>query len=582
MISKSIKILSILFFVSFVLVACSSVVDQVEDLSEELNEEENLESLLLKNSEDVEVLNPEDALLAEQKEEETIVLPEKNEFLENAPQIATPNLLAIEKENRDLLISNANKELPSSNITIDDALLEKEKDDIIEAGEEDNPYFSEINEATQSPLEHVSSRVFSLMAKRINTFNNFDIEEAIEKPFEEKAKPIIVDNVSIQLDNLIYANNLLSNFVPVARSKFISKSDVNIKNIQDFAGYIDTQLALVKHFYNPDDKNYVYDVVFLQGDVKNETNLWNINLESAETLEETLKQNNIINLDDYKNVGYNENTINADTQIDLGIEEDDDNNLANNENLEPELDEDRNEILDENGNPQLKPILNIKNISKADKAEQEAIDDKLTLKKEIELQKKLLNFRTEILVGLWEDVITGELVEIRRIDGDKNRRNKIYGAFVVDAKYFAGKQPKINDMFVWNNGDLRFLFSSISYTDYYLDEEKMVVKTSITPHDAKNLIIITLPNRKYKYFRPVLKDGLLAEVDKEVYGELKRTAKGINTSHSYKTQHRYDEKIATSSNSWLDKTKNVFATFPAFFGVMGILGTTILLSLFFI
>ncbi len=583
MVSKLAKNLSILLFLSLVLVACSNLVDAQEDVSNIVyEEEEDVESLLANQNQDVASIDAKEALLEEKKNEENaIVLPKKNQFLADVPEVSTPNLLAVEEENKEYLKDIAIKENPAQEKSVEQELLNRDSE-IAEESQEDNPYFSEVNESTPSPLKEVSSRIFSLMAKKLITYNNFDIEDAIEKAFEEKIKPVVVDNVDIQADNLIYSNNLLETFIPVARSKFIFKSDINIKNIQAFAGYIDTQLVVVKRFYNPDDKNYVYDVVFLQGDLKNTTNLWNLNLDNALKIEDTLEKEKIIKLDDYVNVGYSAEYEGPDTQEDIGLELDDekDTSLNANEDFEAVLDENGDPILDENGEAVLKPLLRAKNISKKDTKELEKKEKVLTLAKEIELQKKLLKFRTTKLVGLWEDVITGEVVEIRQIDGDKNRRNKIYGAFVVDAKYFKDKQPKINDMFVWNKGDLRFLFSTISYNDYYLDEEKMLVKTSIVVQDAKALIIISLPNRKYRYFKPVIEQGLLAEVEKEMYGEIKRTVKNINTSHIYKTPHKY-QQTANFEKSWVGNVEQAYAKFSSFFGLMTVLGSVIVLALIF-
>jgi hypothetical protein len=176
----------------------------------------------------------------------------------------------------------------------------------------------------------------------------------------------------------------------------------------------------------------------------------------------------------------------------------------------------------------------------------------MTEEEVFELQRSLVTFRVNAVVGLWEDVITGEVVEIRVLPKTDTRKELTYAAYAVldrdldsvvrfttsqedDAAAAATTevaQPPVNVLdnagdpnadesapsletfttmvinksLAWLSKDLKMEFSATSGSGFFLDDEKMINDAIVYFHPAKGLIVVALPNKEFRYYKPIVPD----------------------------------------------------------------------------
>lgn len=182
------------------------------------------------------------------------------------------------------------------------------------------------------------------------------------------------------------------------------------------------------------------------------------------------------------------------------------------------------------------------------------------------LQKDLIAFRTDIIVGSWQDLHSGEIVEIRELPGNSDKaKSKRYAAYeIIDEEL---PPLVINNALNWLNEDLKFEFSSLSGEALFLNKEKMVSKAYVRLFPAKGMLIVTLPNKNLRYFIPVL-----SEIEESVYNEL-----------YLETETKYKPREETVNNSryasYLSSTEDVYTSMIAWSGMFGVLSIVSLLVL---
>jgi hypothetical protein len=312
----------------------------------------------------------------------------------------------------------------------------------------------------------------------------------------DRAIPLVMASVDNNKELSEYIKNIFPSYTTVATSKFISKTLVTLEDIRSFGAYIDTQLIVVRCFFEPSIGKYVYHIVYLQGDIANEQNPWYRTSTESEPINDSLAKLKIIDINSYSNVT---------TTL--------------------------QEELDENGDPI------------------ETEDPSLDL---ISLQRKLLEFRAEILVGTWRDIHSGEIFEIRESLGNTiNNKNKKYAAYsIMEADQVA---VSINDSLTWINEDLKFEFNGLSGSAIFINDEKMVSEASVRAFPAKGLMIITLPNNRRKYLIPVLSD-IDNSLYQELYSDIQREYKPVKEnfySSKYSMALESTPGLHVSSLSWV-------------------------------
>ena len=364
----------------------------------------------------------------------------------------------------------------------------------------------------------ISGRAFSLLTENITAVDGYIVNPTQQT--DEINIPLIIDVVPLFTDTMSYVVSLENGIKPAVRSKFVTKRLIRTKDIRNFAVYLGTDLIVMKEVFNPDDKNYIYDIVFANIHDPTELNVWNLDVESVTPLEISLRDPFV-----------EENTLSV--QDILG---------------DKKLGDDGNVYTSEN---ELIPSLT-----------------------SLDIYKQIYVGRVKSMVGLWKDVTTGEIVEIHEISGEGLVNRRRYAAFVYDNSILP--PLRINKELQWNSGDLRFMTSIVSdHSGYYIDEEKMLVKAKIDINEGKAAIILSLPNRVTKYYIPYSVDGdINSETEDLVYSDLKTSLKNIDTTHDYDIMSRYDKNM-TEDRSIVD----YFVEYPLFFSFFTIFGVLMALPI---
>jgi hypothetical protein len=354
----------------------------------------------------------------------------------------------------------------------------------------------------------------------------------------DRVVPIVINNINAGDDTLNYAKKIFPSYTVIARSKFISKSQISYNQIKGFASYINSSLIIMKGFYEISLAQYVYDIVFLSGDVIADNNYWFRTILESVSLEDTLTKLRIFNLNDITNIVVEEDLINNNTSNNSTIAEESENvanDPENNTNAQRQNIQTPTTIEDD-----LSLLPTIQTRTSLDAA------SKLSYQ---EQQKRLVAFRVETIYGLWQDIHSGDIYEIREIKSPQSNsiRNKKVGAYLI----ITTRTPltKINNALNWINEDLRFEFSPYLGTGIYINDDKMPTDMQIRFYPAKGYLSIFLPNKEVRYLSPIIPD-LDAKVYTELYSEIRKTPPQIgNYKDSNSTPMHYSESLTTTKRT---------------------------------
>ena len=449
------------------------------------------------------------------------------------------------------------------------------------------------------------------------------------EPSDARIVPLIMSDIANNMSVKKYVKDVLPTYQLIATSTFISKRKISVYEIRSFGAYIDANVVAVKSFFEPSIGKYIYDIAYLKGDVLSTVNLWYRTSSEAVTLGDSLNKlgitdinsyNNILNkiikeanVKDMINANANKETLSLDEQVEVALKQmdkkqDKEEKVADNKATEvgevetpvnPEDSEDDTLIEDEYraqsdveaDSSAPPPVVEVNNDPYGLKSpnENDVVDKPAEVKKPVvpvkvptveappakdplegldldTLQKDLIAFRTDIIVGSWQDLHSGEIVEIRELPGNSdNAKSKRYAAYeIIDEEL---PPLVINNALNWLNEDLKFEFSSLSGEALFLNKEKMVSKAYVRLFPAKGMLIVTLPNKNLRYFIPVL-----SEIEESVYNEL-----------YLETETKYKPREETVNNSryasYLSSTEDVYTSMIAWSGMFGVLSIVSLLVL---
>ena len=361
------------------------------------------------------------------------------------------------------------------------------------------------------------------------------------EPSDARIVPLIMSDIANNMSVKKYVKDVLPTYQLIATSTFISKRKISVYEIRSFGAYIDANVVAVKSFFEPSIGKYIYDIAYLKGDVLSTVNLWYRTSSEAVTLGDSLNKlgitdinsyNNILNkiikeanVKDMINANANKETLSLDEQVEVALKQmdkkqDKEEKVADNKATEvgevetpvnPEDSEDDTLIEDEYraqsdveaDSSAPPPVVEVNNDPYGLKSpnENDVVDKPAEVKKPVvpvkvptveappakdplegldldTLQKDLIAFRTDIIVGSWQDLHSGEIVEIRELPGNSDSaKSKRYAAYeIIDEEL---PPLVINNALNWLNEDLKFEFSSLSGEALFLNKEKMVSKAYV-------------------------------------------------------------------------------------------------------
>ncbi|MDR0484469.1 MAG: hypothetical protein LBH40_04265 [Alphaproteobacteria bacterium] len=408
--------------------------------------------------------------------------------------------------------------------------------------------------------------------------DEIDREIYIEEFYDRRA-PIVMSRLDLKQTVDSYKEEYFPNFKEIGRIKVIF-SDVPINEIKGYGAFIGANFIIMKKFFEPTIGKFVYDILFLTGDTDNRSLYWFRSSDEAEPLAKTLGALNVTNLNDYMNI-VTHNMLNPNRRITKKIDE----NYQAEKTREAEEIASKAEGQDSNNPAQRQTVEAL--ALRAREAQNSLPDsdvsnfsmfllNDMSEEELFELQQRLITFRVNAVVGLWEDVISGDVIEIRALPKVSNEQKEVvYAAYAVlgsdldsvvryttDSKDTAssgaivdtnengdvlpnanadnqqqvavdgslqdiplaqaGDEPtvdetenpvlngfsemSINKGLSWLTRDLKMQFSATSGSGFFVDNEKMVNEAVVYFHPAKGLIVVALPNREFRYYRPIVPD----------------------------------------------------------------------------
>ena len=498
-------VLLLSFFLSF---SCSK-----NNTSEEISQNE--ESVDTENTTNIENANTDSPIKDEQKTKEEVKpnSPNPRSIDIAQPKVANDqeNLITDENpENQDKNIKKYNYKLIKKKYKLSKNTFDLINSNMLEFTALNRDYLMDIQ--SYVPEEN-NEEVVEEGENNEKKENKQDIEEEQQELFF----PIIISTFSIK-DNLDeYIKSYLPNYIKVAESKFTSSKKITLDQIKHFGAYITTDLALVKSFTETSNGKFVYNIVFLTGDILNEQNYWYRNIEESLDMAESLKRLKITDINDYANV--------------MTSKEKDEM-----QKKQKSLEKQSESVNNPEGN----------NLDNKENLEEELID------LEIKLQKKLIEYRVEKLIGLWQDINTNDVYEIREI---KNKKNNIslYAGYLFYQESENSEPPilpklLINSNLDWLPKDLKFEFLGTDGDGFYITEEKMLAKARIIGYPFKGYIIIQLPNGHLRYLVPLIDKQIADVVYDGFYSEILQHKVSTNIEE----EHLYSYKIGTKSTKGVD------------------------------
>ncbi|MDR2008739.1 MAG: hypothetical protein LBQ34_07215 [Alphaproteobacteria bacterium] len=446
-----------------------------------------------------------------------------------------------------------------------------------------------------------------------------DLErEMYVEEFYDRRAPIVMSRLDLKQSVDIYMGEHFSDFQQMARVKVIFR-DVPVEEIKGYGAYIGANLIVMKRFFEPTIGQFVYDIVFLNGDVDNKALPWFRNEDEAENLSTTLKALNVTNLNDYMNI-ITHNMLNPNRSISQRL----------NENYQVEQDkqleatsaaEEEARSVDSFQNQQRLAEL----AQRANEAQtrsgllpsdaanfSEFLLTDMTEEELFELQRALVTFRVNAVVGLWEDVITGDVVEIRVLPKTATRTQLTYAAYSIlgadldtivrfttnsttaaqqiqqtvdangtvienvvsnadavnlEANPFAADNAVNNlsaddnapttsldgftDMMInkglsWLSRDIKMEFSATSGSGFFMDNEKMINDAIVYFHPAKGLIVVALPNREFRYYKPIVPD-MYPALEESLYNSRNVVATNVDQDNLARFQNELDSTPGTTN-----------------------------------
>ncbi|MCL2567595.1 MAG: hypothetical protein FWE18_05860 [Alphaproteobacteria bacterium] len=406
--------------------------------------------------------------------------------------------------------------------------------------------------------------------------------EMYVEEFYDRRGPVVMSRLDLKQSVDSYKDEYFPNFTPIGRVKVIFR-DVPINEIKGYGAYLGANFIIMKKFFEPTVGRFVYDIMFLAGDIDNRNLAWYRNSDEAENLDKTLKALNVTNLNDYMNI-ITHNMLSPNRTISQRLNE----NYQSEQQRLTEQNADAEAPQGGSSPSQPTPI----NQQRLEELAQRARDAQrgylpsdeanfstyllkdMSEEELFELQKALITFRVNAVVGLWEDVITGEVIEIRVLPKTADRQDLTYAAYLLlgsdldsivrftttessDEQISADSQPNVNiggdetnienignanvvnsidtnnslsqnnnnsanndnaasfeeftNMVInkslsWLTRDLKMQFSATSGSGFFMDNEKMVNDAIVYFHPAKGLIVVALPNKEFRYYKPIIPD----------------------------------------------------------------------------
>lgn len=461
----------------------------------------------------------------------------------------------------------------------------------------------------------------------------------IEEYYDREA-PLVMSHLDIKQSVDSYKQKYFPDFKLIGRVKVIYK-DIPENEVKGYGAYIGSNLIIMQKLFEPTIGKYVYEIIFLSGNIKDKNLYWYRNSSESEPLNKTLEALEITNLNDYMNI-ITHNLLNPNRKVAQKI--------SSNYELEKKKQQPNEENTKQNTiklsgqtvDSRLERLVNTASKSEQDKAKQKdsANEDNsylltdLTEEELYELQKALITFRVNAVVGYWEDAISGEIIEIRVIPSKKDKKNITYGAYSIldqdldnivrykkessptvavvektalstedgsttldsisaktdsklsneqiidinnlsnqDAILF-GEEPlslkdfttlSINKSLAWVSQDLKMQFSSLGGSGFFIDEEKMLEDAKIFFHPAKGLIVVSLPNKEFKYYKPIIPD-MYPVLEEALYNKI--NIKDTDVDQSKIARYSEELKSTAGSTNYLLWPGVTIGLFIAFFLIM--------------
>ena len=449
----------------------------------------------------------------------------------------------------------------------------------------------------------------------------------IEEYYDREA-PIVMSHLDIKQSVDSYKTKYFPGFKLIGRIKVIYK-DISENEVKGYGAYIGANLIIMQKLFEPTIGKYVYDIMFLSGDIKDKNIYWSRNSTEAEPLNKTLEALNITNLNDYMNI-ITQKLLNPNRKISQKIsanyEIEIEKEQTAQENATAEAEAIKNSAKSgQTVDRRLEGLANRANQAQQNKQDQEEktnnnssyLLNDLTEEELYELQKSLITFRVNSVVGYWEDAITGEVIEIRVIPSKKSQKDITYGAYAIldedldkIVRYTEPSNPEIelpeventvltrentsidniaetarknstlpdqfpinnesplskedailfgeeaelslkdlstlsiNKSLAWISQDLKMQFSSLGGSGFFIDEEKMVEDAKVFFHPAKGLIVVSLPNNEFRYYKPIIPD-IYPVLEEALYNNLNIK----DTEVDQGKVARYSEEIPSTAGS---------------------------------
>ncbi len=438
-----------------------------------------------------------------------------------------------------------------------------------------------------------------------------EIEKEIYiEEYYDRGAPVVMSHLDFKQSVDSYKKKYFSNFNEIGRIKVIYRN-ITENEIKGYGAYIGANLVLMKKTFEPTIGKYSYDIMFLFGDIKNKEVYWLRNSDEADPIEVSLKQLGISNLNDYKNI-ITHHLLNPNRTISKKI----------NDNYSIKKPKESESLLEKNSSSnKAGQTVAMQFEAMIDKISQQNRDGITTNKENdnssyllkdlsteelYELQKALVTFRVNAVIGYWEDVITGEVIEIKTMPKQKNQKDITYTAYAIldedldsitrnknvllvnqniknvepsnnftnvdsiakvstpnkradDFVDITVKDPmvdydtislkemsdlSINKDLAWMSQDLKIQFSSMGGSGFFIDNEKMVEDARIFFHPAKGLIVVALPNKEYRYYKPLIPD-MYPVLEEYLYNNINIKETDVDQS----SISRYSEEIPSAPGS---------------------------------
>ena len=292
--------------------------------------------------------------------------------------------------------------------------------------------------------------------------------------YNAAANPYVLYNYDDLYNSRSIVQHYFSSFQKIGYSLFFSKKNIKYNAFVTLAKVNKVDAIVISRKYVVEKKLYIYDVMYLRGNIDSKKLIWNTNMSNFGLVNEKVEYSNI---DIYNYMQQ------------AGLISSIDPNQITQDDIQNQIE--RVQVLARNiegvwVNYHTKKMIVIRKLS-----------DSVIAKH----KNTLIN--AEIIRSNKELKERSKVVGLKSQHKDKNENN-IYGAFILDAKGENSSGRDINKYLNWSNGDLKIIFNASNKKGIVISNAKIPIKVVVNNAYIRGYTSIYNKSGYHEYYIPLI------------------------------------------------------------------------------